>query len=641
MTEFVSKMLQQLNSKSYRACRSQSTAREDEHPILYPVDIFGFHHGSNWRQESHGGNLTPDYPMLLNLGMDGIRQQLVTRISQSSDPERIACGERMLAALDGAMEICRTHRETVKKEGSQTLYKALCRVPFGPAESLYEALVSMKALIYCLRVENVDHIGLGRFDQYLYPYYLRACRLGMSREEILELLEAFFIELNYDTDLYIGMLQGDNGQSMVLGGFDGDGNSQYNELSQLCMEASLELSLIEPKINLRVGKNTPPELYEFGTLLTKQGLGFPQYSNDDVVVPGLISLGYSREDALDYVVAACWEFIIPGKGADIPNIRSLNFPLVVNYAVRDHLAEAKDFETFLTHVDAAIVKECKRLIDARKDTIFAEQPLLSVFVAGCVESLRDLWHGGAVYSNFGCHGPGISNAADALMAIKKLVFDEKRISPQELISALDADFEGYTELRNLLRECPKMGNNDDAVDSLASYLMTKFSDFMNGQDNGHGGIWRAGTGSAQGYVRSARICGATADGRKAAEPYGSSFSPALDVKTTGLLSVIQSFTKHDLSTIINGGPLTLEIHDSLLRNAEGISKTAQLVKIFIDMGGHQIQLNAINREILLDAQKHPEKYPNLIVRVWGWSGYFNELEVDYQNHIIRRTEYLR
>jgi len=105
--------------------------------------------------------------------------------------------------------------------------------------------------------------------------------------------------------------------------------------------------------------------------------------------------------------------------------------------------------------------------------------------------------------------------------------------------------------------------------------------------------------------------------------------------------VIQSFTKHDLSTIINGGPLTLEIHDSLLRNAEGISKTAQLVKIFIDMGGHQIQLNAINREILLDAQKHPEKYPNLIVRVWGWSGYFNELEVDYQNHIIRRTEYLR
>ena len=162
---------------------------------------------------------------------------------------------------------------------------------------------------------------------------------------------------------------------------------------------------------------------------------------------------------------------------------------------------------------------------------------------------------------------------------------------------------------------------------------------MNNRPNGKKGVWRAGTGSAHEYIYSAQRCPATADGRKAFEPYSSSFSPSLDVKTTGLLSVIQSFTKYDMTEIINGGPLTIEIHDTVLRNEEGIKKTAMLVKSFISLGGQQLQLNSINKETLLDAQKHPEKYPNLIVRVWGWSGYFNELDVIFQNHIIRRCDY--
>ena len=184
-----------------------------------------------------------------------------------------------------------------------------------------------------------------------------------------------------------------------------------------------------------------------------------------------------------------------------------------------------------------------------------------------------------------------------------------------------------------------MGNNDDYVDSIAWDLMDCFSNHLNNKENGHGGVWRAGTGSAMEYIWKGEKCPATADGRKANEAYSSSFSPALDAKTAGVLSVMQSFTKYPLCNIVNGGPLTIEIHDTVLRNDVGIKKVAMLVKSYILLGGHQLQLNSINRERLLDAQKHPENYPDLIVRVWGWSGYFNELDLSYQNHIIRRTEY--
>jgi formate C-acetyltransferase len=157
-----------------------------------------------------------------------------------------------------------------------------------------------------------------------------------------------------DADTYEGVQQGDNGQSMVLGGFDADGNSQFNALSRLCMEASLELGVIDPKINLRVGKNTPDELYALGTKLTRKGLGFPQYCNDDIVIPGLVQLGYAPEDAQDYAVAACWEFTIPGKAMDIPNEDVFNFPLLVSNTIQDKLLECETFEALLSHLADAI-----------------------------------------------------------------------------------------------------------------------------------------------------------------------------------------------------------------------------------------------------------------------------------------------
>ena len=640
MTETVRLMLEQLKSKRYRELRTTS---HDE-PILYPVEYFGFHFGGTEIFTHDGGNVIPNYARVISDGFDATKERIVSRMNGEKDESKIAFGHAMLREIDVLLDICDRHAEKIKKSGNGRLYAALQKVPHKGAESFFEACLFMHICIYGLRRTNAEHLCLGRFDQYMYPFFENDRRNGVPEEEIFETLEAFFITLNYDTDLYYGVQQGDNGQSMVLGGFDAKGNSEYNALSEMCMEASLELCLIDPKINLRVSKNTPDELYEYATRLTKKGLGFPQYCNDDVVVPGLIKLGYDPADAQNYGVAACWEYIIPNCSAEISNIKGMNFPLVVNRAVHKYLPECADFDDLMRGVESEIAAECDDMIlvqpNRTQQRLYnTSQPLLSVFIDGCIEKLLNVWNGGSKYNNYGFHGVGIANATDALAAIKKCVFEEKTLAPRELLAALDADFEGYEALRNRLLECPKMGNNDDFADSIACEIMSYYSKHLNGRDNLHGGVCRAGTGSAMFYIGKARECPATADGRHAGDVFSCSFSPSIGVKTTGVLSVIASFTKYDMTDIINGGPLTLEIHDTVLRNEIGIKKTAQLVKLFVLRGGHQLQLNSLDPERLRDAQKHPENHPNLIVRVWGWSGYFNELDPEYQNHIIRRTAY--
>jgi len=608
-----------------------------EKPRLLDNDNFGFNRSTDKPDWWGCSNITPDYPGVMNKGFDGIIAEIKQSISKTDDPEKISYGNDMITVLQLCLDVCDDFKESIRDKNHK-LYEALCHVPHGKAQSFYEACVFVKICNYFLRVGFSNHIGLGRFDVYMYPFFKNDIKNGVSVEEIFETLEEFYISLNYDTDLYIGVQQGDNGQSMVLGGYDLDGNSMYNELSHMCMQASLELSLIDPKINLRVNKNTPDELFEYGTLLTKQGLGFPQYCNDDVVIPGLIKLGYAPADAANYTVAACWEFIIPGCAADTPNIAVMNFPLVVQRVTESKLAQCENFDEFMRYVKEEVAAEVRNLIE-NPGLVPWKNPLMSAMTEGCAQTLTDMWHGGTKYRNLGSHGAGIATATDALAAIKKHVFDDKTFTAAELLKALKDNFEGHEELRNVLKNSPKMGNNDDYADNISIELMKAFSVSMNNKPNGIGGIWRAGTGSAQEYLRSAKKCPATADGRKNYEPYSSSFSPSIGVKTNGLLSVIQSFTKYDMTEIINGGPLTIEIHDSVFRNDIGIKKTAQLVKAYITLGGHQLQLNSINRDTLLDAQRHPENYPDLIVRVWGWSGYFNELELEYQDHIINRLEY--
>lgn len=671
MTDKVKIQLETLRKKAYRALRSDielditeklagksgsersvSVLTEllyAERPRTFEGDRIGFHRyirsGPHYIDENGKkvtlwdyGNITVNYAGAIGKGMDAVLEEI--RASRDTLPSEHrtflnAAEEAVLAALSYADRAALNALDS----GNAALAATLSQIPRKSARNLEEALSFMKFILFTLRCNTNTHLTIGRFDQYMFPYYQADRRNGMTVDEALELLEEFFISLNFDTDLYFGVQQGDNGQSMVLGGCLDDGADAWNELSELCLKASLELNLIDPKINMRVSKDTPFERYLLGTRLTKQGMGFPQYCNDDIVIPGLLKLGYDLKDARNYTVAACWEYIIPNCGMDIPNIVTMNFPLVVERATEKALDASMDFDTFLGAVDNAIRDECDKLIDEGNRYVLPPSPYLSVFVDDCISKGLDLGDCGAKYNNYGCHGAGIATAADALTAIKTAVFDDKTVEKKDLLAAVKADFEGYGELRSYLLSQPKMGSNEELPDSIACHIMKTFAENMNLRPNSRGGIYRAGTGSAMEYLWSAAKVGATADGRKAGEPYGSSFSPSLTSHPSGILSVLQSFTKFDMTRIINGGPLTVEIHDTAFRNEDGVEKVAKLVELFILLGGHQLQLNAVNHDRLIDAQRHPENYPHLIVRVWGWSGYFNELDLCYQNHIIARTEF--
>ena len=662
MTEKVKKLLADLRSGDYKKDRIHATPEEAttrgksyryltskarikiEHDgtKLFENDRIGFNRTTDVVQRDiSGGNLTPNYGKVINGGLEAIANEVKCSMSKTDNADKIEFGKAMLDAIDLFYHTADKYKIYAKEKGVNDLYEALTNIPRNGARNLYEGVVFFKLITYVLRMGFFSHVTIGRFDQYMYELYKKDKASGKTDKEQLELLEEFFISLNRDTDLYQGAQQGDNGQSMVLGGFDKDGNSMYNELSQLCMEASLELCLIDPKINLRVGKNTPDELYVLGSQLTKAGLGFPQYLNDDIIVPGLVKLGYDYRDALDYTVAACWEPIIPGKGADWPNAHCLDFPKRIRYAV-DRINECDTFEKLLEVTGEEISKGIEEGINATCSSVYSEwyvpNAIVSLLFDGCTEKLTDPFSGGVKYRNIGFHGLGISTAADSLAAVKKFVYDEKTISKEQLLDALKNNYEGYEDTRKLLASAPKMGNNDNYVDDIACAIMRMFSDGLNNKKH-NTGIYRAGTGTAMEYYRVAAICPATPNGRRNGENYSANYSPAPDSRVAGLLSAVQSFTKYDLSDIVNGGPFTVEIHDTVFRNQDGIEKTAQLVKQFIALGGHEIQLNAVNRDTLLDAKAHPENHKNLIVRVWGWSGYFNELDAPYQDHVINRIEF--
>ena len=575
-------------------------------------------------------NLSPDYGSVIRVGLLALREKL-------GEGELHAA---MRVSIDAVLALTKRYEAAARRKGYDDLANVLARVPALPPRTFREALQSLRILHYAMWCEGDYHNTLGRFDQYMYPYLKDDLEAGRETEaSAFELLEAFFLACNRDSDLYPGMQQGDNGQSIVLGGMLPDGSDGFNLLSKWCLKASAELRLIDPKINLRVNRNTPLEIFELGTQLTKLGLGFPQYENDDVAIPGLEALGYAPEDARNYVMAACWEFIIPGRGMDIVNIGALPFANIVDKVIRERLRDCRSLEELKALVREEIYADVCRTVEERKNLYVIPSPYLSLFFEGCLEHERDISLG-CRYNNWGLHGTGVAPAADMLAAVDQEVFHGDT-TPDALLSAMADNFVGHDALHDQLKyHCPKAGNDDDRADDLVGWLLNTFADAVEGLHNERGGIIRAGTGSAMFYIFHANELGATADGREAGVPLPANYAPSLNIRLNGPVSLIKSFSKPDLKRTINGGPLTIEFSESVFTQEESITKVAQLVKLFVQRGGHQLQLNTVNRERMLDAQKHPENYRNLIVRVWGWSGYFVELDKCYQDHIIRRAELL-
>ena len=304
-------------------------------------------------------------------------------------------------------------------------------------------------------------------------------------------------------------------------------------------------------------------------MLTKQGLGFPQYSNDDVVIDGLTRLGYDRAGAQlcrcsllgVHHTAAVWTYLI-----SMPCRSSLS------QTDAGSLKDCRDYDEFENLVMDNIRRQADEICRNTENVHMFPAPFLSLMMEGCVENARDISMG-CRYNNYGIHGTGISTAVDSMAAIKKYVFETGLIDKEILIDALNNNFAGYEAVRIILRnDAPKFGNNDDYVDSIAVRLLDAFARSLEGKRNDRGGVFRPGTGSAMYYIWHSRNMKATADGRNCGEEFAANYSPSLFARLNGPVSIIRSFTKPDLKRVINGGPLTLELHETVFRTEEAIKR---------------------------------------------------------------------
>ncbi|MBQ2708894.1 MAG: pyruvate formate-lyase, partial [Clostridia bacterium] len=531
------------------------------------------------------------------------------------------------------------YAKAIAEAGAPEEGEALSRAIRTGAVTMAEAFQVFRILHFAVWASDCYHNTVGRFDQWLLPFYRHDIEAGIeTRESALEKIEDFFLSFNWDSDLYYSLAWGDNGQSLVLGGLLPDGSCGINEITELALIAAREIRQIDPKVNLRVDKNTPIEIYELATELTKIGLGFPQYANDDVVIPCLEYWGYAPEDARNYAIAACWEFIVPEVAMDIPNINGVPMAEIARETILAHLDECDDIEALMGFVRDAIRERAVSMASVVKNLHLEPSPLLSLLMRDCADEGRDI-AAGSKYNNIGFHGTGLSCAADQLAAVDSMIFKSGRVTKERLLAGMQSDFADDADLKWLLRnEADKMGR-DDAANEIGNRLLHFFADAFEGLKNERGGVVRAGTGSAMYYVWHSRDLGATADGRAAGEYLPCNFSPSLFLTKSGPLSVLLGFSPDALKRTSNGGPMTLELHDSVFREEASVRKVAELVRAYILAGGHQLQLNAVNAEKLRAAQLEPEKHQDLIVRVWGWSGHFVEIDKCYQDQVLARVEY--
>jgi len=652
-----------------RAARLTSRMCEAEIPVVLPderivftrtlPDVPPIYTGEEWDRLTADrtlhelgpiSNICANWGMVLATGLlDRRSLALETRQRMAEDGESVEFLDGATETIDAVLDLAARYAAAAREQGRVEIGEILDWVPARTPRTFREALQAFRLLHAVVWLSGHYHVGLGRFDQYMWPYLQADLDGGRETVESAgELLAEFFIALNKDSDLYPGVQQGDNGQTLTVGGLRPDGGDGVNVLTWLVLRVALETSMIDPKINLRIGPDTEEALLCLATELTRKGLGFPQYSNDAVVIPALVAHGYDMADARDYTVAACWEFIIPGKGMEIVNIGAVSFPAAVDTGIRVGLASAGDYDAVLDHVREDIAGQVTALVDAYSRLFLPPAPFYSVLMDGCLSRGRDLSQG-LRYNNFGIHGAASADAADALAAVRKFVFEDQTVDPGRLLPALDTDFVQDKALCAMLaNRAPKVGSNNPQVDRELVWLFDTFADVCEAiQDNGRGGHVRPGTGSAMYYVWLAEghegmrepVVGATANGRRRGDYFSANLAPANNARVPGPTAVLASFSKIDYGRVYNGGPITVEIADTVFSDADSIRAVAMFVRAFARLGCQQLQLNTVRLDDLRDARVHPERHRNLIVRVWGWSAYYVDLAPEYQSHVIKRHLY--
>lgn len=589
---------------------------------LYPLDTKL--HRALVNGEIAIASVTPDYSRILDNSLEDIRKE-INVLSNNEFKESLLTVvasisrliERNAKVLDSGDERAKQVSEYLKgirNKKAETLDEAVQRILF------------FNALLWQNRHQQN---GLGRLDFILYPYFKKDIENGViDSKDGRQMLERMVCILGKDYDYKSAALKGDTGQVIILGGKDSKGNKVENELTHMFLDIFTKKSVPDPKLLLKVGHETSEELWSEAVECILNGAGSPLLLNDTLIQDRMKEFGYEREDVWNFGTSACWEPLIIGKSFD-QNNRVANIP-VINASTKSFKDSTfSNFEDYFHNVKREVINLVAK---ADVNIRFDKSPLMTLLFDDCIRNEKDFCDGGAKYNYHGLLVVGFPNLINAILNIKEFIFDKGLITIEQLKLALEANYEGYEDIRYLLRNGSKhFGQIDDEVIGITNKLMNAVSE-------GAKKVCMLGNKvkvgfSSPGYIDIAKTIPASPDGRCFGSPLSVHISPSgSDVDIISIMDFASCMDYGD--DRINGNVIDFIIPSSYAKEKQ---KLVAIVKNGFLKGNFEMQLNVLDKDTLIDAKEHPEKYPNLIVRVWGFSAYFNDLPESYKDNLIERA----
>ena len=649
---------------------------------MYLLGQFGFFLLTEAGGISH---TAPDFEKLIKVGLNGLIAEARQRIADmdgpmGADPEELrkrSFYKAVELTCQGVIEFaCRYQKQAqalaegesdpARKAELLEIARICGKVPAGPAETLHEALQSLWFLEVALHQENYEQaLCLGRLDQYLYPYYKRDLKRGvLTRGRAIELLGCLFVKLSEFVPLFSDYLAPfftgfPANPAITFGGVTPDGEDATNELTHAILDTREVLKTRHPNLHARIHQGSPEAYLQRAVEVLKSGGGMPAFFNDEVIVPALVNKGISEEDARDYVVIGCVEISVPRKTFGSTDAALMSLPICLDMALHDGYCpvmlkkigvETGDPQGFtdMDDVVEAFRRQVSWVVDQMVIGLNAlslaheelyPSPLLSSLTEGCLEKGKDVTAGGAVYNFTGVQGVGTADVANSLAAIDRLVFAEKQVTMEQLLKALEDDFEGHEDLHRLVNRVPKYGNDDELADRYAKLVAQIFCEEVARHRNTRGGVYLPGFLSMTTHEGFGSFVGALPSGRKAFQTFANGLSPCDGSDLKGPTACLKSIAKIDYSIATSGVSVNLKFSPVDLSGEEGTQILSALIRGYFELGGMHLQLNLVSRETLIDAQQNPQKYPELMVRVSGYSAYFVDLTKEVQDEIMARTEH--
>jgi len=611
------------------------------------------------RSTSH---LTPGFDRVLSLGYRGIRASIQERLARGGlDDQGIDLLNSMRICLDAALTWHQHYIKELERLSSeysgaqQTHYQRVLlnahNVPENPPTTFYEALQSLWFLFAFQRLCG-NWPGIGRIDQMLGPYLEKDLREGViTLDEARELLAHFWIK---GTEWILGeeaTVRGSGDaqhyQNIVLSGVDADGADVTNEVTYLVLDIVEELHISDFPVAVRLSERSPDLLIRRIAEVQRLGGGIVSIYSEDVVICGLVELGIPLREARGFANDGCWEALIPGKTAFGYRPFDMLIPLQEAIGLDQHEKPVPEYHTFDELYQAfmfrlvELLENINREIDHKfKDGLPAT--LISLLMEDCIENGRGYFDRGTRYVFVAPHAGGMADTANSLLALKRFVFDEQQISLDDFVKILRDDWKGQEALRQRIRnELDCYGNGKPDADAMMKRLFNDYTELVR-QVRVRNGVFRPAGISTFGREIEWRVHReATAHGFRKGDLLATNFSPTPGTVKEGPLSVIRSYCSVDFTRLPNGGTLEIRLHPSSANDDAGISAIVGILKAFIRMGGFYLNVDVIDPAMLRDAQRHPKKYPNLVVRIAGWCARFHTLDEKWQEMVIRRAETLR